>query len=323
MKLATYHDGSRDGQLVVVSRDLTQAHYASAIATRLQQVLDDWNFLSPQLHDLCVTLNHGKARHAFAFEPRRCMAPLPRAFQFVFGTAWPDRPIAAARSGSAEPLLWQGSGDTFLGPCEDARVATEDWEIDFAPGLAAVTADLPAGAAPERALDSVRLVMLANRWSLHRLLSVELARGGGAVQGAPAVAFGPVAVTPDELGAAWADGKVRLALQASRNGEQLVPAGPDTAPAADFGRLIAHLAHSRPVRAGAIVGADAGPGPGCIAALRDAQTVDGGAASTGWMRFGDAVRIELAGADGASVLGTIAQRVVGPDGAGAGPSADA
>ena len=158
MKLATYKDGSRDGQLVVVSRDLTTAHYASGIAHRLQQVLDDWNFLSPQLQDLYETLNHGKARHAFPFEPQRCMAPLPRAYQWADGSAYINH-VELVRAASAtqvpdsyytEPLMYQGGSDDFIGPTDPIVCRSEDWGIDFEAEMAVITGDVPMQPHPSR-----------------------------------------------------------------------------------------------------------------------------------------------------------------------------
>src|SRR3954462_178007 len=187
MKLATYRDGSRDGQLVVVSRDLQSAHYATGIAHKLQQVLDDWNFLAPQLQDLYDALNGGKARHAFPFDPARCMAPLPRAYQWADGSAYINHVelVRAARKAEVpqtyytDPLMYQGGSDDFLGPCDDVIVAKEKYGIDFEAEIAVITGDVPMGAAPERALDGIRLVMLANDVSLRNLIPDELAKGFG------------------------------------------------------------------------------------------------------------------------------------------------
>ena len=214
MKLATTKDGSRDGQLVVVSRDLTTAHYATGIADRMQQVLDDWNFISPQLQDLYEILNNGKARHAFPFDARLCMAPLPRAYQWADGSAYINHVelVRAARNAElpksfyVDPLMYQGGSDDFLGPCDDVVCPSEEFGIDFEAEVAVVTADVPMGATPERALDGIRLLMLANDVSLRNLIPDELAKGFGFFQSKPATAFSPVAVTPDELGEAWANG---------------------------------------------------------------------------------------------------------------------
>ena len=211
MKLATYKDGSRDGQLVVVSRDLGLAHYATGIASHLQQVLDDWNFLAPQLQDLYDLLNAGKARHAFPFDPRQCMAPLPRAYQWADGSAYINHVELVRKARGAEvpasfytdPLMYQGGSDDFLGPCDDVVVPSEAMGIDFEAEIAVVTGDVRMGASPEQALEGVRLVMLANDVSLRNLIPGELAKGFGFFQSKPATAFSPVALPPDKLGAAW------------------------------------------------------------------------------------------------------------------------
>ena len=207
MKLATYKDGSRDGQLLVVSRDLSTAHYATGIAQRLQQVLDDWNFLAPQLEDLYQTLNSGKARHAFPFDPKLCMAPLPRAYQWADGSAYlnhvelvrASRKSVVPESFYKDPLMYQGGSDDFLGPCDPVVCPDEAFGIDFEAEIAVITGDVPMQATPEQALEGIRLVMLANDVSLRRLIPNELAKNFGFLQGKPATAFSPVAVTLDEL----------------------------------------------------------------------------------------------------------------------------
>ena len=323
MKLATYKDGSRDGQLVVVSRDLHTAHHATGIATRLQQVLDDWNFLSPQLEDLYQTLNQGKARHAFAFEARQCMAPLPRAFQWADGSAFFShmQRLARARGGEAPadfldaPRLYQGGSDDLLGPTDEACFADAAWGIDFEAELAVITGDVAMGTPAEAALDGVRLLMLANDWSLRELVPAELAKGFGFLQSKPATAFAPVAVTPDELGSAWQGGRARLNVQIDRNGRRFGRIDAAAEMGLHFGQLIAHLARTRNVRAGSIVGsgtvsqADAAHGFGCIAEQRAHEIADSGSASTAYMAFGDRVRIEALDADGQSVFGAIEQLV--------------
>jgi len=324
MKLATYKDGSRDGQLVVVSRDLATAHFANGIAGRLQQVLDDWNFLSPQLEDLYTTLNHGKARHAFAFDPAMCMAPLPRAYGWVDGSAYLNHVELVRKARGAEmpesffgdPLVYQGGSDDFLGPCDEAPFVDADGGIDFEVEIAVVTGDVPMGATPGQGLESIRLLMLANDWTLRNLVSAELAKGFGFFQSKPATAFSPVAVTPDELGDAWAAGRVHLTLQSSWNGRKvgLVEAGPEMN--FHFGQLIAHIAKTRNLRAGAIVGSgtvsnkDATHGYSCIAEKRALEMIEHGEAKTGFMQFGDTIRIEMKGKDGHSVFGAIEQTVV-------------
>jgi fumarylacetoacetate (FAA) hydrolase len=325
MKLASYRDGSRDGQLVVVSRDLASAHYANGIATRLQQVLDDWNFLSPQLEDLATSLNHGKARHAFAFDPAQCMAPLPRAGQWVTSAASPHH---LTRIGQAEgreppeapagqPLMGRGASDHFLGPCQDAVFASAEDDIDFEAGLAAITGDVALGASPAQALEGVRLLMLANDWTLRRRQPGEATSGWGLLQCKPATAFSPVAITPDELGEAWQGGRVHLPLLSTWNGRKVGDGG-GTDMSFHFGQLIAHLARTRSVSAGSIVGSgplsprDPSQGFACVADARAAEIIAQGEARTGHLQFGDTVRIEMTGRDGSSLFGAINQTVSDP-----------
>ena len=324
MKLASYKDGSRDGQLVVVSRDLTSAHFANGIATRMQQALDDWNFLSPQLEELYTTLNHGRARHGFHFDPKLCMAPLPRAYQWADGSAFINHVELVRKARGAEvpdsfytdPLMYQGGSDDFLGPCDDAAFVSEAMGIDFEAELAVITGDVPMQATPEQALESVRLLLLANDWSLRNLIPAELGKGFGFFQSKPATAFSPVAVTPDELGESWRKGRVELTLQSTWNGKKvgMCDAGPEMT--FHFGQLIAHIAKTRRVRAGSIVGSgtvsnkDWSHGYSCIAEKRAIETIQDGIAKTDFMQFGDSIRIEMKGRDGASIFGAIDQDVV-------------
>ena len=323
MKLATLKDGSRDGQLVVVSRDLASAHYASGIASRLQQALDDWNFIAPQLQDLSSALNGGKARHAFPFEPANCMAPLPRAYQWADGSAYINHVELVRRARNAEvpesyytdPLMYQGGSDDFLGPWELARFASEEWGIDFEAEVAVITGDVDMGCTAEQALEGVRLLVLANDWSLRNLIPAELAKGFGFFQSKPATAFSPVAVTPDELGDAWQGGRVHLALHSAWNGKKvgLCDAGPEMT--FHFGQLIAHICKTRNVRAGSVVGSgtvsnkDWTKGYSCIAEKRAIETIESGAPVTPFMSYGDTIRIEMKGRDGQSVFGAIEQQV--------------
>jgi fumarylacetoacetate (FAA) hydrolase len=270
MKLATYKDGSRDGQLVVVSRDLTQAHFATGIATRLQQVLDDWNYLSPQLDDLYRSLNHGKPRHAFAFEPAKCLAPLPRAGRWVRTTA----------DSNGEPALQDGASDQLFGPCDDVPLPTT-LAPDLEAGVAVITGDLRAGSVPEQALEAVRLLVLSHELALRQ------------TGDRPAAAFSPVAATPDELGSAWTGGRVQLPLHATWNGQD-VPLR-EAGDSAHFGELLARLARWRHLRAGCIVGAARGRSD---------------AASTSPLQPDDRWRIEMKDGDGHSLFGAIDHHLV-------------
>ena len=334
MKLATYKDGSRDGQLVVVSRDLSMAHYATGIATRLQQVLDDWNFLSPQLQDLYETLNQGKARHAFAFDPKMCMAPLPRAYQWADGSAYINHVelVRAARNAevpatyNTDPLMYQGGSDDFIGPMDDVVCASEAHGIDFEAEIAVITGDVPMSSTPEQALEGIRLVMIANDVSLRNLIPAELGKGFGFFQSKPATAFSPVAVTLDELGSAWDQGRVNLTLQSTWNGRKvgMCEAGPEMT--FHFGQLIAHMCKTRNVRAGSIVGSGTVSNKGteengrktwpkgysCIAEKRAIETILDGQPSTAFMKYGDTIRIEMKGLDGQSLCGAIDQTIAAP-----------
>jgi len=336
MKLATYKDGSRDGQLVVVSRDLGTAHYATGIASKLQQVLDDWGFLSPQLQDLYDQLNSGRARHAFPFDPAQCMAPLPRAYQWADGSAYINHVELVRKARNSEvpesfytdPLMYQGGSDDFIGPCDDVVVPSEAMGIDFEAEIAVVTGDVKMGTNADQALDGIRLVMIANDVSLRNLIPAELAKGFGFFQAKPATAFGPVAVTLDELGDAWDHGRVNLTVQSTWNGRKvgMCDAGPEMT--FHFGQLIAHVAKTRNLRAGSIIGSgtvsnkgvtDANgrtewpKGYSCIAEKRCIETIQDGKPSTDFMKFGDTIRIEVKGKDGASIFGAIDQTVAAPE----------
>ena len=333
MKLATYKDGSRDGQLVVVSRDLASAHFATDIANHLQQVLDDWNFLSPQLQDLYDSVNQGKARHGFPFDPRSCMAPLPRAYQWADGSAYLNHVELVRQARGAEvpqsfytdPLMYQGGSDDLLGPCDPVVCPSEAFGIDFEAEVAVITGDVRLGASPAQALEGVRLLMLVNDVSLRNLIPDELAKGFGFFQSKPATAFSPVAVTPDELGEAWQGGRVHLTLQSTWNGRKvgMCEAGPEMN--FHFGQLIAHICKTRNVRAGSIVGSGTvsnkaveikgkqewPKGYSCIAEKRAIETIQDGKPSTEFMKYGDTIRIEMKGLDGASVFGAIDQEIAG------------
>jgi fumarylacetoacetate (FAA) hydrolase len=331
MKLATYKDGSRDGQLVVVSRDLSTAHYATGIANKMQQVLDDWGFIAPQLVDLSETLNQGKTRHAFPFDPAMCMAPLPRAYQWADGSAYINHVelVRAARDAVVpesfykDPLMYQGGSDDFMGAQDDVVCASEDFGIDFEAEIAVITADVPMQSTPDQALEGIRLVMLANDVSLRNLIANELAKGFGFVQSKPATAFSPVAVTLDELGDAWDNGRLNLTVQSTWNGRKVGMCEAGSEMTFHFGQLIAHICKTRNVRAGSVVGSGTVSNQGidvngkkewpkgysCIAEKRAIETILDGKPSTEFMKYGDTIRIEAKGADGQSVFGAIDQKI--------------
>ena len=261
MKLATIKDATRDGQLAVVSNDLKTAAIADGIAGTMQRVLDDWTFHAPQLQDLYDALNQGKARHAFEFDPRQCMAPLPRACQWADGSAYVNHVELVRKARNAQmpesfwtdPLMYQGGSDDFLGPMDDAVFGSEDWGIDFEAEVAVVVEDVAMGTSPAEAGDRIRLLMLVNDWSLRNLVPAELAKGFGFFQSKPATAFAPVAVTPDELGDAWRENRVHLPILCDWNGKRVGRAEAGEDMVFDFGQLIAHVAKTRRARAGSII----------------------------------------------------------------------
>jgi fumarylacetoacetate (FAA) hydrolase len=332
MKLATYKDGSRDGQLVVVSRDLTGAHYATGIANKLQQALDDWNFLSPQLQDLYDTLNragisnagNSKWRHAFPFDPQQCMAPLPRAYQRVDGSAYLNHVALMCNSVArelskhsvGEPLLCQRASDDLLGAYDDVVVASDSLGIDFVAQLAVITGDVRLNATPAQALDGIRLLMLANDIELRHLASAEMTAADGSLLSHKATSFSPVAVTLDELGETWDKGRLHLILQSSWNGRRVGMCDAGMQMTFHFGQLIAQLCKNRKVRAGTIIcsGAvsnnDRDQGYSCIAEKRALETRDDGHPATEFMKYGDIIRIEMKGLDGLRLFGAIEQKIV-------------
>lgn len=323
MKLATLNDGTRDGQLAVVARDLKTAHVADGIAPTLQAALDDWSFIAPQLAALYGDLNAGRARRPFDFDPGRCMAPLPRAYQWVDGSAYVNHVELVRKARGAEmpasfweePLMYQGGSDDLLGPTDDIVLAHEEWGIDFEAEVAVITGDVPMAATADEAFSQIRLLMLANDVSLRNLIPDELAKGFGFLQSKPATSFSPVAVTPDELGDAWRGGKVCLPLRSSWNGRLVGQPDAGVDMVFNFAQLIAHLCKTRNVRAGSIVGSgtvsnkDATRGYSCIAEQRCLEVIEHGQAVTSFMRFGDTVRIEMLDEQEKSVFGAIEQKV--------------
>ena len=329
MKLATIKDGSRDGQLAVVARDLKTAHMADAIAPTLRAALDDWAFVAPQLDALYDQLNAGQARRAFDFDPARCMAPLPRAATLAVGAAWTSHLELDYLARGAEPPPWlldeprmvQGDGG-LLGPCDEIALAYEEWGIDFGAGLAAIVDDVAAGATPDDAHGRIRLLMLVNEVVLRNLMPDERAKGGGLPQSMPAASCSPVALTPDELGEAWRGGKLHLRLRATLNGNLVGQPDAGADMAFNFPQLLAYLCKTRRLGAGAIVAAGpvsnreksgrgaVAPAYACLVDARNRETIADGEASTPFMRFGDTIRIEMLDEKGKSVFGAIEQKVV-------------
>ena len=332
MKLATLKDGSRDGRLAVVSRDLTRYLPADEIAATLQAALDDWANTAPALEELAERLE-AVPPLGDRFREREVMSPLPRAYQWADGSAYVNHVELVRKARNAEmpdsfwadPLMYQGGSDSFLAPRDPIRMAEEAWGIDMEGEVAVIVDDVPMGAGADRAREAIRLVMLVNDVSLRGLIPAELGKGFGFFQSKPSSAFSPVAVTPDELGEAWDGGKVHLPLCVDFNGEAFGRAQAGADMTFDFPTLIAHAAKTRPLGAGAIIGSgtvsnklDGGPGKAvgeggagysCIAEIRMIETINDGAPATPFMRFGDIVRIEMKDKTGHSIFGAIEQTV--------------
>ena len=338
MKLATLRDGSRDGRLVVVSRDLARCTSASALYATLQAALDDWSRAEPSLRELADRLESGKVAGE-AFDPAACAAPLPRAYQWADGSAYVNHVELVRKARGAEipesfwsdPLMYQGGSDAFLGPREPISAADEAWGIDFEAEVVVVVDDVPMGVTPEAAREHIKLVGLVNDVSLRNLIPAELGKGFGFFQAKPSSAFSPVFVTPDALSEAWDGGKLSLPLLVELNGAAFGKAEAGVDMTFDFPTLIAHAAKTRPLGAGAIIGSgtvsnrDAGGGPGkpiaegglgysCLAEVRMVEKILHGEMKTPFMAFGDRVRIEMLDPEGASIFGAIEQEVVRYDG---------
>jgi fumarylacetoacetate (FAA) hydrolase len=331
MKLATLKQGGRDGTLVVVSRDLSRCRAVPAIARTLQAALDDWDACEAPLRQVYEALSSGSV-DGEPFDEAACHSPLPRAYQWADGSAYINHVELVRKARGAElpasfytdPLMYQGGSDSFIGPRERI-VADERWGIDFEAEVAVVTGDLPLGAGADEAARAIRLVMLVNDVSLRNLIPNELAKGFGFFQSKPASAFSPVAVTPDELGPAWRDGKLHLPLVVTLNGAPFGRPNAGVDMIFDFPQLVAHITRTREVEAGSIVGsgtvsnkqgglfgssiANGGVGYCCLAEVRMYETIEQGQPATPFMRAGDTVRIEMFDADGRSIFGTIENTV--------------
>ena len=332
MKLASLK-GGRDGRLVVVSKDLAWCASAAAIAPTLQTALDDWERCEPMLRALAVQVEAGTTRRN-PFREHDCASPLPRAYQWADGSAYVNHVQLVRQARGAEmpdsfwtePLMYQGGADGFLPPHDPIPLVDAAWGCDLEGEVAVITDDVPMGVTASDAVSLVRLVMLANDVSLRNLIPAELNKSFGFFQSKPASAFSPIAVTPDELGIAWKNGKLHGALEVSLNGQPFGRADAGVDMTFDFGRLIAHAAKTRNLCAGTIVGSgtvsnrDAAGGPGkpiaeggvgysCIAEVRTVETLLRGAAETPFLKDGDHVRIEMKGPDGRSIFGAIDQAV--------------
>jgi fumarylacetoacetate (FAA) hydrolase len=323
MKLASRRAGGRDGQLVVVDRMLTRFAPVPDIAPTLQAALDHWEEVEPLLRGIASALDTGKVPDARPFDPKDCAAPLPRAYHWADGSAYVNHVELVRKARGAEmppsfwtdPLMYQGGSDDLLGACDDAHFVSIDHGIDLEAEVAVITGAVPMGVAAENAAAHIRLLVLVNDWSLRNLIPNELAKGFGFYQSKPATGFSPVAVTPDELGGAWKDGKVHLPLVSAINGQVLGSPNAGVDMTFSFPQLIAHAARTRRLGAGTIIGSgtvsnlDRARGSSCLAEVRTLEQLEHGAPKTPFLKFGDRVRIEMLDAAGASVFGAIEQQV--------------
>jgi fumarylacetoacetate (FAA) hydrolase len=323
MKLASLRHG-RDGQLVVVSRDLSRCVAVPHIAPTLQRAMDEWTHLAPRLMRVYEILNDGDADGAKRFDPRDCASPLPRAYQWADGSAYVTHVELVRKARGAEmppsfwtdPLMYQGGSDSFIGPCDPISAGDEAWGLDFEAEVAVITDDVPPGVGASGAELHIKLLMLVNDVSLRNLIPSELAKNFGFFQSKPASAFSPVAVTPDELGEAWSGGKVHLPLTVDFNGVRFGSPNAGEDMTFSFPQLIAHAAKTRMLGAGTIVGSgtvankDHSHGSCCIAERRTLEQLEHGAPRTPFMKFGDRVRIEMFDSEGRSIFGAIDQDVI-------------
>ncbi len=333
MKLATLKDKSRDGNLVVVSRQSTHCIDATDIAPTLQYAIDNWSNVSPKLAELADAVEHGSVP-LIRFHEHDAMSPLPRAYQWADGSAYVNHVELVRKARGAEmpesfwtdPLMYQGGSDSFLCPRDPIVMADEAYGIDMEGEVAVIVGDVAMGASHAECLKAIRLVMLVNDVSLRNLIPAELAKGFGFFQSKPSSAFSPIAVTLDELGNAWRDGKLHLPLLVELNGRPFGKSNAGVDMTFDFGQLIQHAAKIRPLCAGTIIGsgtvsnkdkdgspgkpvAEGGLGYSCIAEVRVIETILRGKPETPFMRFGDTVRIEMKDAQGQSIFGAIEQTV--------------
>ena len=327
MKLATLNNGKRDGALVVVSRDLSRAVRVPSIAPTLQSALDEWAQTAPRLATVYQTLNDGTCADAFPFDESECLSPLPRAYQWADGSAYVNHVELVRKARGAEmpesfwhdPLIYQGGSDCFLAPRGPIVMGSEAWGIDFESEVAIITDDVPMGTSPQAAAAHVKLLMLVNDVSLRNLIPGELAKGFGFFQSKPSSAFSPVAITPDELGSDWQEGKVHLPLETHLNGALFGAPNAGVDMTFNFFELVAHAAKTRPLGAGCIIGSgtvsnyDRSAGSSCLAERRMLEIIESGQATTPFLCFGDTVSIAMQDRNGMSLFGTILQKVTQQD----------
>lgn len=323
MKLASLKRGGRDGTLVVVNRELTNAVAVPDIAPTLQSAIERWSEVESKLATVYTQLGAGRRSDAFALDVSQLASPLPRAFQFLDGSVYLHHMEKARKARGAdmppnyktEPLMYQGLSDRFDGPTDPMRIPSEDLELDYEAEIAIVTDDVPMGVSAAAAAKHIKLVMLLNDYTLRALTRTELPKGFGFMQAKPTSSFSPVAITPDEFGAAWDGEKFRIKVHSAVNGGRMGEPDAGNDMFFTYPTLIAHAARTRSLSAGTILGAgsisnqDEAAGFGCLAELRIHEQMEHGAARTPWLKIGDTVRIEALDASGTSLFGAIEQRI--------------
>jgi fumarylacetoacetate (FAA) hydrolase len=322
MKLATLPNGTRDGSLVLVNCSLTQAVESSPVAPSLQHALDHWLAVEPKLRELSERLEAGQCQDAFPFQPHKALAPLPRAYAFLDGSAYLNHVELVRKARGADlppslytdPLMYQGCSDSFLAPHADIAHASEEQGIDFESEVCVIVDDVPQGTPEQNALQHIRLLVLMNDVTLRNLVPEELAKGFGFLVSKPPSSLSPVAVTPDELGDHWHGGRLHLPLVTTYNGRMYGDPDAGAEMHFSFPRLIAHAAQTRPLAAGTLLGGgtvsvkDRARGSSCLAERRMIEKIEQGRMVTPFMKFGDQVRIEM-WMNGQSVFGAMVQTV--------------
>ena len=324
MKLATLRNNSRDGELIIVNKNLTKACSAKDICPTMQSALDNWNDTHSKLMQKFDELEKNKLNDIFTFDANKTTAPLPRAYQWADGSAYVNHVELVRKARGAtmpenfwtDPLMYQGGSDSFLGPHDDILMADTSWGIDFEAEIGVITDDVPMGVTPENALEHIKLIVILNDVSLRNLIPNELSKGFGFFQSKPATSFAPVCITPDELGAHWDNGKVTLPLVTYLNNTLFGKPNAGIDMTFDFGTLISHAAKTRFLSAGCIIGSgtvsnlDRSQGSSCIAEKRMLEIINNGKPETEFMQFGDTVTIEMFDQNNQTIFGKISQKVV-------------
>lgn len=321
MKLASIDNNTRDGQLVVVNKDLTKAVTVPEIAATMQFAIDNWKETETKLESVYNDLNLDKLPNAFHFSSVRVLAPIPRAYHWADGSAYVTHVELVRKARNSElpesfwtdPLMYMGASDAFIGANDDIEIENEDWGIDFESEVAVITDDVPAGTNSEDALKHIKLITIINDVSLRNLIPNELSKQFGFYQSKPWTSFAPVVVTPNELADSWKNGKLHLPLHSTLNGNLIGSPNAGIDMTFDFGQLVAHASKTRSLMAGTIIGsgtvANQGSldGSSCLAEVRCLEIIKDGKASTPFMSFGDRIEIEMKDNDGKSIFGKINQ----------------